>query len=70
MFHCACRAARHRIHHERKAVRSRLAYKMEHERVPVLVTEYAPGAGIGWHRDRPEFRDAPFGCLFRLGWLA
>lgn len=20
-----------------------------------LVTEYAPGAGIGWHRDRPEF---------------
>jgi alkylated DNA repair dioxygenase AlkB len=21
----------------------------------VLVTEYAPGAGIGWHRDRPEF---------------
>jgi alkylated DNA repair dioxygenase AlkB len=22
-----------------------------------LVTEYAPGAGIGWHRDRPMFRD-------------
>jgi alkylated DNA repair dioxygenase AlkB len=21
----------------------------------VLVTEYAPGAGIGWHRDRPVF---------------
>ena len=21
----------------------------------VLVTEYAPGAGIGWHSDRPEF---------------
>ena len=21
----------------------------------VLVTEYSPGAGIGWHRDRPEF---------------
>lgn len=21
----------------------------------VLMTEYAPGAGIGWHRDRPEF---------------
>ena len=21
----------------------------------VLFTEYAPGAGIGWHRDRPEF---------------
>src|SRR5690348_11657218 len=21
----------------------------------VLVTEYSPGAGIGWHKDRPEF---------------
>ena len=21
----------------------------------VLVSEYSPGAGIGWHRDRPEF---------------
>jgi alkylated DNA repair dioxygenase AlkB len=21
----------------------------------VLITEYSPGAGIGWHRDRPEF---------------
>jgi alkylated DNA repair dioxygenase AlkB len=37
----------------------------------VLVTEYAPGAGIGWHRDRPEFGDvvgislvSP--CTFRL----
>jgi len=37
----------------------------------VLVTEYAPGAGIGWHRDRPEFEHvigvsllSP--CLFRL----
>jgi alkylated DNA repair dioxygenase AlkB len=36
-----------------------------------LVTEYAPGAGIGWHKDRPEFEDvigvsmgAP--CLFRF----
>ena len=36
-----------------------------------LVTEYAPGAPIGWHRDRPEFEDvigislgAP--CLFRF----
>ena len=45
-----------------------------------LVTEYAPGAGIGWHRDRPMFKDvvalsflAP--CVLRLrcrageGWL-
>jgi DNA oxidative demethylase len=23
--------------------------------VEVLVTEYAPGAGIGWHRDAPQF---------------
>lgn len=23
----------------------------------VLLTEYRPGAGIGWHRDRPVFRD-------------
>lgn len=37
----------------------------------VLVTEYAPGAGIGWHKDRPVFGDvigislgSP--CLFRL----
>jgi alkylated DNA repair dioxygenase AlkB len=36
-----------------------------------LVTEYAPGAGIGWHKDRPVFGDvigvsllAP--CRFRL----
>ena len=37
----------------------------------VLVTEYAPGAGIGWHKDRPMFDEvvgislrAP--CNFRL----
>jgi alkylated DNA repair protein (DNA oxidative demethylase) len=23
--------------------------------VQALVTEYTPGAGIGWHRDRPEY---------------
>ena len=41
--------------------------KLQH----VLVTEYSPGAAIGWHKDRPEFREvigmsllAP--CLFRL----
>ena len=37
----------------------------------VLVAEYSPGAGIGWHRDRPVFRDVvgvSFGsaCRFRL----
>ena len=37
----------------------------------VLVTEYAQGAGIGWHKDRPQF-DQVIGvsllapCLFRL----
>jgi alkylated DNA repair dioxygenase AlkB len=25
--------------------------------VQALVTEYAPGAGIGWHRDRPVYQD-------------
>ena len=37
----------------------------------VLVTEYAPGAAIGWHKDRPEFEEvigislgAP--CVFRF----
>jgi alkylated DNA repair dioxygenase AlkB len=36
-----------------------------------LITEYGPGAAIGWHRDRPEFGEvvgvslgAP--CTFRL----
>ncbi|RYF89051.1 MAG: alpha-ketoglutarate-dependent dioxygenase AlkB [Caulobacteraceae bacterium] len=27
----------------------------EADLVQALVTEYAPGAGIGWHRDRPEY---------------
>jgi alkylated DNA repair dioxygenase AlkB len=37
----------------------------------VLVTEYAPGAAIGWHRDRPEFEDVigislDSPCVFRF----
>ena len=41
--------------------------RLEH----VLVTEYSPGAAIGWHRDRPEFEEVigiSLGalCLFRL----
>lgn len=39
--------------------------------VQALVNEYAPGAGIGWHRDRPAYEDivgvsllAP--CVMRL----
>jgi alkylated DNA repair dioxygenase AlkB len=46
----------------------------------VLVTEYAPGAGIGWHRDKPMFQHvaalsflAPCRLRFRRrrggGWL-
>src|SRR5437762_117127 len=36
-----------------------------------LVTEYSPGAGIGWHRDRPVFEDVigislGASCRFRL----
>jgi alkylated DNA repair dioxygenase AlkB len=36
-----------------------------------LVTEYAPGAGIGWHRDRPAFKDVigisfASSCRFRF----
>ncbi len=37
----------------------------------VLVTEYAPGAGIGWHKDKPMFGEVVVislasPCLFRL----
>jgi len=45
-----------------------------------LVTEYAPGAGIGWHRDKPMFEDVvafslTASCTLRLrqkkgsGWV-
>ena len=37
----------------------------------VLVTEYSPGAAIGWHKDRPEFEDVigislGIPCVFRF----
>jgi alkylated DNA repair dioxygenase AlkB len=37
----------------------------------VLLTEYAPGAGIGWHKDKPMFGEVvgislASPCLFRL----
>jgi alkylated DNA repair dioxygenase AlkB len=37
----------------------------------VLVTEYSPGAGIGWHKDRPVFGEVVgislmYPCTFRL----
>jgi alkylated DNA repair dioxygenase AlkB len=43
------------------------AEELEH----VLVAEYRPGAGIGWHRDRPAFGDVigvslVSACRFRL----
>ena len=41
------------------------------ELVHALVTEYTPGAAIGWHRDRPVFGDVigislASSCRFRL----
>jgi alkylated DNA repair dioxygenase AlkB len=53
---------------QRAAEFARLApSELEH----ALISEYAPGAGIGWHRDRPVFKDVvgiSFGapCRFRL----
>jgi len=38
-------------------IASRFADIPESELVQALVTEYAPGAGIGWHRDKPMFQD-------------
>jgi alkylated DNA repair dioxygenase AlkB len=42
-----------------------------HDFQQVLVTEYAPGAGIGWHKDRSVFGDVAgisllSSCTFRL----
>jgi alkylated DNA repair dioxygenase AlkB len=39
--------------------------------VQVLVSEYQPGAGIGWHRDKPDFAEIAgvsllASCSFRL----
>ena len=38
-----------------RADAARFARLPEADLVQALVTEYAPGAGIGWHRDRPEY---------------
>jgi alkylated DNA repair dioxygenase AlkB len=47
------------------------AYHPAEDFVQILINEYRPGAGIGWHRDKPHFEDvagvsllAP--CSFRL----
>jgi len=54
-----------------RKIASRFAGIPEPELAQTLVTEYAPGAGIGWHRDKPMFQDvvalsflAP--CVLRL----
>lgn len=44
---------------------------LETDLVQALVTEYAPGAGIGWHRDRPEYGKVvglsfASGCILRF----
>lgn len=33
----------------------------EEEIAEILISDYPPGAGIGWHRDAPMFGDAVFG---------
>jgi len=56
-------------------LRERAAHLLDHEPKDlseVLVTEYPPGAGIGWHRDAPMFGPAVIGisiasaCRFRF----
>jgi alkylated DNA repair dioxygenase AlkB len=56
---------------ELRAIAAEFANLDSNQLQHVLVTEYAPGAGIGWHRDRPEFEDVVgvslrSACLFRL----
>jgi alkylated DNA repair protein (DNA oxidative demethylase) len=55
--------------------RERVAHLLDHEPTDmseILVTEYPPGAGIGWHRDAPMFGPAVVGlslgsaCRFRF----
>ena len=57
--------------HPLRAAAARFAGLPERELVHALVTEYAAGAGIGWHRDKAVFGDvvgisllSP--CRFRL----
>lgn len=52
-------------------IASRFGGVSENKLQHALITEYAPGAGIGWHRDKPMFEDvialsflAP--CVLRL----
>jgi alkylated DNA repair dioxygenase AlkB len=43
--------------HPLRARAASLAGRQAEEFVHALLIEYAPGAGIGWHRDRPVFGD-------------
>lgn len=52
-----------------RAIALRFSGLAEGALVHALVTEYAPGAGIGWHRDRPNFETVvalSFGAPCRL----
>ena len=39
------------------AIASQISGKPSEAFEQVMVTEYAPGAGIGWHRDRPSYEE-------------
>ena len=43
--------------HALRAKAADLAGIAPHEFAHVLLARYDPGAGIGWHRDRPQFED-------------
>jgi alkylated DNA repair dioxygenase AlkB len=50
---------------------AKFAYMAPANLQQVLLTEYAPGAGIGWHKDKPMFGEVvgislASPCLFRL----
>ena len=54
-----------------RAKAAALAGRAPDELPHALITEYAPGAAIGWHRDRPEFGDVlgvslGAACRFRM----
>jgi alkylated DNA repair dioxygenase AlkB len=40
-----------------RTIASQFAGIPESDLAQALVSEYAPGAGIGWHRDKPMFQD-------------
>ena len=51
-------AKRRTVHFELLALRERIALLIEQPPdmiEEVLITDYPPGAGIGWHRDAPMF---------------